>query len=342
MRKEKTDDLGDLYAEDLTREELDERRRIAAMARADVPNAPRRRPKRTFWQKYGVLICLGSFVLIMSGLISWVIDTPAREARAASESAWQARQNAANSAAALDTAAAGPARQTENFALSARSAQNIAQPENGRVELSYFDDALFIGDSLTQGMELYENGIKNAKFAAYIGISPKAIYDGTQVTNFQGEKVTAMDEIKAAPVSKIYILLGTNALPTLSDEAFIKYYNDMLDELVKVKPDCVFYIQAIPPAGAEKTEADANFALARINGLNEQLAQIAWERGMHYIDLYSALADDEGYLRAEWETGGFHLNNTGYGAWRDYLMTHTVYDKDAVWVAGSPAYRAAE
>lgn len=330
----------EIYRGDFTAEELAERRRIAQMARAGAAPARKRKKKRSLMQRYGVLLFLASFVLIMSALITWVLDMPVRAQKAASLSALQAQQQAANSAAALGVTAHGPAQQTESYTITPVDMSVMTQKENGRVDLSYFDDALFIGDSLTQGFQLYENGLQNARHAAYIGVTPKGIIDGSIQKNYNNQEVTAMDEIMAAPVTKIYILLGTNALPTLTDEAFIKYYNDMLDVLAEKKAGCTFYIQAIPPVSAAKAAADSNFSKERIQGLNTQLAQIAWSRGMHYIDLYSALADENGDLRADLLIGEFHLENAGYGVWRDYLMTHTVYSPKNTYIAGSPAYKA--
>ena len=93
--------------------------------------------------------------------------------------------------------------------------------------MSYFDDALFIGDSLTQGFQVYTSGISNASYAAYIGAGPRTFIEGT-VTNIDGETVKPIDEILAASPKKVYILLGTNAMETLTDEAFLEYYGRFL------------------------------------------------------------------------------------------------------------------
>lgn len=91
--------------------------------------------------------------------------------------------------------------------------------------------------------------------------------------------------ILAAAPKKVYILLGTNSMATLTDEAFLKYYNDFLDFLLPQLPqDTVYYIQGIPPVSAEKMAGDENFSVERIRGLNENLAKIAYDRDLHYLD----------------------------------------------------------
>ena len=218
----------------------------------------------------------------------------------------------------------------------------MAQPENGRVDMSYFDDALFVGDSLTQGFLTYTaNGFENASFAADIGASPRTFINGT-AQNAAGETVRPMDEILAANAKKVYILLGTNALETSTDEAFLKYYGDFLDLLLEQLPaDTVFYLQSIPPASAEKTAADEKFALSRIQSVNDGIARLAYSRGMHYVDLTAALSDEAGALRADYAAGdSLHMNAQGYGAWREVLITHTAHSADNPYLPGSPYYKA--
>ena len=206
--------------------------------------------------------------------------------------------------------------------------------------MSYFDDALFIGDSLTRGFQEYSSGIPNAKYAAYLGAGPKQFMEGL-VENISGQQVAAIDEILAAAPKKVYILLGTNSMATLTDEAFLKYYNDFLDFLLPQLPqDTVYYIQGIPPVSVEKMAGDENFSVERIRGLNESLAKIAYDRDLHYLDLFSALADENGALRADIASGSIHLNNEGYNVWREFLVTHTAYSKENPYLPGSPYYTA--
>lgn len=219
----------------------------------------------------------------------------------------------------------------------------VRLPENGRVDMSYFNDVLFVGDSLTQGFTTYtSNGFENAKFAAYIGAGPKTFIDGTVVKD-TGESVRPLDEVIAANAKKVYILLGTNALETMTDEGFLQYYGQMLDLFKQNLPtDTIFYVQSIPPATAEKIAENEKFALERVQGLNQQIAKLAYDRGMYFLDLYEALADDTGALSAAYSAGdGLHLNADGYGAWREYLITHTVYRPGVLYVPGSPYYTAA-
>ena len=46
------------------------------------------------------------------------------------------------------------------------------------MDRSWFSDVWFLGDSLTQGMQMYENGLPNAHFCAYKGVGPNAVVNG--------------------------------------------------------------------------------------------------------------------------------------------------------------------
>lgn len=294
-------------------------------------------------------LCVGIVILALAWVITWVLETPARRAAAASsaaaaseQAARQAQSKAQKAGQEAAGAGVGPVRQEDAGGVQPITAALVALPENGRVDMRYFSDALFIGDSLTQGFEVYASGIPNAKYAAYVGVGPKQLMEGT-VPNIRGENVAAIDEILAAAPKKVYILLGTNSMANLTDDAFLKYYEDFLNYLQpKLPSDTIYYIQGIPPVTAEKSAADAHYPQSRIIGLNDRLARLAYGRGLHYLDLYTPLADGSGALRPAYATGsdGIHLNGAGYDAWREYLITHTVYSKDNPYLPGSPLYVA--
>ncbi len=314
------------------------------------PGAPRRKKGFSMPTGGAFFACAFAVILLLSGVITAVIEAPGMLAAAGSTSASAAADSAAQSGgqAASDGqngeaagAQLGPVRQ-DTLVMQPITAALMAQPANGRVDMSYFDDALFVGDSLTQGFLTYTaNGFENASFAAYIGASPRTFINGT-AQNAAGETVRPMDEILAANAKKVYILLGTNALETSTDEAFLKYYGDFLDLLLEQLPaGTVFYLQSIPPASAEKTAADEKFALSRIQSVNDGIARLAYSRGMHYVDLTAALSDEAGALRADYAAGdGLHMNAQGYGAWREVLITHTVHSADNPYLPGSPYYKA--
>ena len=153
----------------------------------------------------------------------------------------------------------GPARQDAAAAVvKAYDASVIRQPSCGQVDLNYFADAAFLGDSLTVGFSDYRINLGGALVCGYTGVGPDAIVNRTAVkSSVRGEEI-ALDVLAAAQPKKLYILLGTNTLTTLgASDRFLAYYGQMLDMLREaLGPDCVIYVESVPPvrpkAAAEK------------------------------------------------------------------------------------------
>ena len=87
-----------------------------------------------------------------------------------------------------------------------------ALPENTAVEKSWFNDVTFVGDSLTQGMQLYDEGLPNAMFCAYKGVGPNVIVNGATCRRADGETEVPLEALNAQQPRAIYVLLGTNVL----------------------------------------------------------------------------------------------------------------------------------
>ncbi len=309
--------------------------------------APGSRPRRrrSFFGGAGFFVASFGVILVLAGVITYLLETPQRAAQAASLAAESAAAQAAEAERLQQSLAAagdsvGPVYQA-NPVIIPFSASLYALPANGRVDMRYFDDALLIGDSLTMGFQVYASSLPGASFAAYSGAGPQTFLEGT-VTDENGAQVQAMDVITSANAKKVYIMLGTNSMAVMQDEGFLKYYGDLLDLLQQTLPaGTVFYVESILPVSSSVSAEDEGFSAQRIQNLNEQLALMAAQRDMHYLDLYSVFAGEDGALRSEYAAeDGLHLNDEGYGQWREYLVTHAAYSAENPYLPGSPCYVA--
>ena len=234
----------------------------------------------------------------------------------------------------------GPARQDAAAAnVLAYDASVIRQPSCGQVDLGYFADAAFLGDSLTVGFSDYQINLGGALVCGYTGVGPDAIVNRAAVKNsVRGEEI-ALDVLAAAQPKKLYILLGTNTLTTLgASDRFLAYYSQMLDMLREaLGEDCVIYVESIPPVRPEAAEAKPGLASDVLRDVNEQLAQLAASKGCVYLDLWETLADGEGNLKEMLAApDGIHLSaGNGYGAWVTYLRNHAKYSASNSWTMGS-------
>lgn len=236
----------------------------------------------------------------------------------------------------------GPARQEGTYTLKAWDASTIRQLSRGQVNLEYFQDAAFLGDSLTTGFIDYGTNLSGALICAYRGIGPDSIVKRMPLSYQDRKDEIPLNMLAAKKPRKLYVLLGSNSLTVQgNDESFLGYYGQMLTELKKVLgPDSTIYVQSIPPVRPEVTEQKPGLAKDRIQQINGRLAQLAVEKGCAYIDLWETLADENGDLRAECAApDGIHLTaGPGYGSWVDYLRKHTVYKADNPWTPGTDFY----
>ena len=234
----------------------------------------------------------------------------------------------------------GPARQSAGaYTVKAYDASVIRQPSCGQVDLNYFSDAAFLGDSLTVGFSDYQINLGGALICGYTGVGPDAIVNRAAVKSPTRGQEVALDVLTAAQPKKLYILLGTNTLTTLgASDRFLAYYSQMLDQLREaLGQDCVIYVQSIPPVRPSAAAEKPGLASDVLRGVNEQLAQLAASKGCVYLDLWETLADGEGNLKEMLAApDGVHLSaGNGYGAWVTYLRNHAKYSSTNSWTMGS-------
>ena len=234
----------------------------------------------------------------------------------------------------------GPARQTAGaYHVKAYDSSVIRQPSCGQVDLSYFADAAFLGDSLTVGFSDYQINLGGALICGYTGVGPDAIVNRSAVKSPTRGQEVALDVLAAAQPRKLYILLGTNTLTTLgASDRFLAYYGQMLDLLRQTLGEgCVIYVQSIPPVRPAAAAEKPGLVSDVIRSVNEQLALLAADKGCVYLDLWETLADGEGNLKEVLAApDGVHFSaGNGYGAWVTYLRNHAKYSADNAWTPGS-------
>ncbi len=211
----------------------------------------------------------------------------------------------------------------------------------GTAELSWFDGAVFLGDSLSHGMQIYETGLPNAQYCVYTGAGPQSVVNG-QAVKRASDKVAEviLDALVAKSPDRIYVLFGTNVLTRdTSYASFIAYYGQMLDMIQAALPGTPIYVQSITPVRPGLRSEKPGLYKERLMRINDELAALALEKGCYFIDLWEALADENGDLKADIaQSDGYHIKPAGYTLWVEYLRTHTVYTPGVAYVPGTSYY----
>jgi len=190
-------------------------------------------------------------------------------------------------------------------------------PEIGKCDASYFDDAIFVGDSLTIGLE-YFSGF-NAQFLCMGGLSTKNLE-----TSILPNGKTVMQSIRDNQnLGKIYIMFGTNEIAFNEMDEFLKRYSDFIDKIREVHPNALVYIESIMPVTKEKSET-SEIKNDRIYIYNESLLKMAKEKQCYYVDIHSYFKDKDGYLPSDIGSDGIHLGPDKYREMATYIQNHAV------------------
>lgn len=194
---------------------------------------------------------------------------------------------------------------------------------SGKVDDSYFDDVVFIGDSRTEGFGMY-SGLKNTTVYSEKGLMVDTIFKDNAV-KINGTKVTIIDALKSQSFGKVYIMLGVNELGWPYDDIFIDHYRKVINAVKESQPDAEIFIQSIIHVSKEVDKKPPTYLNNKlINKRNTLIKKMAEEENVNYLDLNQVLTDSSGYLFTDASTDGIHLNQKYCLVWKDYLLKHTL------------------
>lgn len=199
-----------------------------------------------------------------------------------------------------------------------------------KVDKRYFDDAVFIGDSRTDGMRNY-SGLDNATFFAKTGLNVYELLDDEFLTEpSTGKPVSVSYMLKHNHYGKIYFMIGINELGTGNTGTFQKAYERVLNKFRKWQPDAIIYMEAILPVSKNKSAGDPIFNNININDKNVAISQLADGKNIFYFDISEKLTDKKGNLRDDYTFDDVHMYAQYYNLWTDFLMEHGVVRKQAI------------
>ena len=196
-------------------------------------------------------------------------------------------------------------------------------PEHEPAGDEYFEDAVFLGDSIMENIEMLDL-FPTANFVTLIGMSPISMDKKLFVRKQDDRWVTAYDMINQYPHRKIFILLGSNALDHKSYKDTLKDYRVMMDRMIQEYPDTVFYVLCPTSPNRARVRKD-RLDIQRYWKFREGLLELAEGKQLYFLDAFTLLADKDGYLREDLAApDGFHLKLEGSKLIEEMVRTHTV------------------
>lgn len=190
------------------------------------------------------------------------------------------------------------------------SKEEIPAPKKEVHEAASLDNSIvFLGDSLTEGLEIY-------------GFFPEAVIKGVNSLN----TISAREQvygISALHPEKLFILLGINDLwEGDSIEDFIQRYRGLIEEFKLQTPETRIYIESLMPVSVVAVERNHQISNPKIDKANMELRALAEELNVNYIDVSSQLKDDNGNMKSEYTNDGVHIIDVYYHIWADTLAKY--------------------
>lgn len=183
---------------------------------------------------------------------------------------------------------------------------------------SFFANDLFIGDSISTGIYLY-NKLDMKNVAATVGYTPYKAYSN-EIDLPDGTTGTAVDYAKSMQPTRIFIMLGSNGLASAS--AMEDSYNTLIDKLTAACPDTAIYCISVSPVTIDSTGA-ANGGITNdmVVSFNTFVKSMCTDKGIKYIDFYSEIVDENGYFMEEYaEADGLHFKGITYDRMLNYIQ----------------------
>ena len=212
--------------------------------------------------------------------------------------------------------------------------QNVseqAQVQQGEaVDASWFNDAVFLGDSVTLKLSYYcdahPEALGTAQFfcAGSLGYT-NALWDlnaeDAVHPYYKGSVQLSENCAVATGAKKVFVMLGMNDIGLYGVEDTLQSLNTLLSKIHTNSPEAAIYVQSVTPIlnGFE----NGSFSNETVRAFNARVSQYCEVNGLKYIDIYSLMCDENGYLKPENcgdpEALGIHFTDSACEIWIDAL-----------------------
>ena len=203
---------------------------------------------------------------------------------------------------------------------------------------AFWDESVFIGDSVTLGLRNYVVGQRNkdveclsgAQFLAmgnmsYTNSLPAIGTHDSYHPKYQGKTVTIEDGVRLTGAKNVFIMLGMNDFYAYSIEIGLESAQEVVARIKEECPDAEIFIESVTPTLYDHKV----FNNENINIFNEDMKTLCEENGWTYVDVASVMKDADGGFKGEYcsdpEDIGVHMNAEGCAAWIDYLNEFITY-----------------
>lgn len=166
----------------------------------------------------------------------------------------------------------------------------------------YFENSVFMGDSQTEPLEVYDILNKSSVLAKKGQDVIKARESASQLKNLNPQRV--------------FLLYGLNDLLLFENASDFKVnYIKLVQEIKKNAPNAEMYIESTMPIQPKAQQKNKKFSQDRIDEFLQVEKEVANEENINFIDIRNLVKGRDDL----YEPDGMHLNVKFYGNLLDYL-----------------------
>ena len=208
------------------------------------------------------------------------------------------------------------------MALSAQTSSFVPDPKFGELygqRATLFDqlgvrsdNIVMLGNSIThytEWCELLDN--------------PKVRYRGISGDVVQGIQ-DRLESVTSGHPAKIFLLIGVNDVShDLTADSIVTAQLALIDRIMRETPTTKLYVQSVLPINNNFGRYKKLIGKEQVvRDINAKLRPEVEKRGLPWIELYSAMVDDEGNLRKDLTNDGLHLLPEAYEIWIEILRPY--------------------
>lgn len=222
---------------------------------------------------------------------------------------------------AQNTPEPGEPNEPDTPVSSGNSSVALGQTEDMGQE--YVDKFIFLGDSTTYGLGYYGVVATNQIWTPESGTLTLNLWGTTAISYPDtGSLVHIPDAAEAKKPEYMLITLGVNGVSFMDEEYFTSEYTNLVNAIKEKSPDTKIILNSIyPVAMSYKYIGDINND--KITAANSWIQNIAAATGVKYLDSYSVLVGENGFLPEDAHNGdGMHLTKESFDKVIANLRTH--------------------
>lgn len=197
----------------------------------------------------------------------------------------------------------------------------VSQSEE--VDDSYFDDALFIGDSRMGGFSLYSE-IENRE----VYFIESLFINKLDITVLE-DGDTLFDKIEKTDKNNLYLMFGLNESGWKDFTLFTNSLEELILKIRGIHPSMNIYIFLLYTP--QKTVAyDSEQIVDVVINDNIEIMKMAYRNNVFVLDMNPYLVGEDNLIRDEYTHDGVHLNKNGVKVMDEFVKTHVAKENTYV------------